>query len=485
MTRRQLHVAPDPVLRDGIYIRVSAIMGRTDDRFLSPDIQRQSIDRARTHGPTSRVIEEWRDIDISTARYAIADRPGLQAALTAAREHRIDRLWFLVLDRFDRDTSALKAFDEIAQLGIELWTENGRVDIETPEGYLSTTMQLAIARYQRDRIGKAWKQTHEHRISRGLSHSGKARWGYTYDRTQSLHIPDPTTSPILADLYQRYIDGETIYSLIRWLNAEGHTTSTGAPWTDRTLRRLLDSGFAAGHLTFNDTTHPGAHQPLIDQDTWNAYLAARHSRRRASNQERSQYVLSGLVRCSCGSSMTAGQFGAGRTPKYRCKAAKEEGRHPGGYVMADYLERAVQDWLAGLAEEADAAIDLALAVERKTSSHRADGERLAREIEKIDGQLVRLTKHLASGLIPEDTYAKTRDDLTAERAQFAERLAELRIREGAVRPERPYAVAGALIRDWDVLPVTSRREALRRLIARIEVSPGRPRARITIIPTWE
>jgi len=58
MTRR-LSVAPEPILRDGIYVRVSAVMGRSDERFLSPEIQTESIDRARGRGPASRVVEVW------------------------------------------------------------------------------------------------------------------------------------------------------------------------------------------------------------------------------------------------------------------------------------------------------------------------------------------------------------------------------------------------------------------------------------------
>lgn len=485
MTKRRLSPVPEHVLRDGIYVRVSAVMGRADDRFLSPDIQREAIDRARGRGPESRVVDEWRDIDVSTARYAIADRPGLQAALTAAREGRIDRLWFLVLDRFDRDTGALKAFDEIAQLGVELWTENGRVDIETPEGYLSTTMQLAIARYQRDRIGKSWKQTHQHRIERGLSHSGKARWGYVYDRTTSLHVPDPVTGPILADLYQRYVNGETVYSMVRWLNGLGHKTAGGVPWTDGTLRRLMDSGFAAGILTFNGQQYPGAHEPLITEQLWAQYLAARTPRRRSVNTERSQYLLSGMVRCSCGSPMTAGQYGARREPKYRCKAAKEEGRHAGGYVMANYVEAQVRTWLEDLATETDAAVDLALAAERKTNASRRDADRLAHEVEKIDAQLVRLTKGLASGLIPEDTYQATRDELTGERQAMLDRIADLKRQATAARSDKPQKAARALLREWDVLPVPSRREALKRLVAQVEVTPGRPRSVVRVVPAWE
>lgn len=485
MTKRRLSVAPEPVLRDGVYVRVSAVMGRTDERFLSPDIQQEAIDRARGRGPASRVVEVWQDIDVSTARVKAANRSGLQAALSAAREGRIDRLWFLTLDRFDRDTGALAAFDEIAALGVELWTEAGRVDVETPEGYLSTTMQLAIARYQRDRIGKAWKQTHIHRIQRGLSHSGKARYGYRYDRELRLHVPDPVTGPLLAELYQRYIAGETVYAMVRWLNERGFTTTENKPWSDRSLRRMMDAGFAAGILTFNGQDYPGAHEPVIDAETWKAYCAARDGRRRGqTNVERSQYLLSGMVRCSCGSSMTAGQYGARREPKYRCKAAREQGRHLGGYVMANYVEAAVLAWLEQVAADVDAAVDLSLAAASKAVRRRDDAGALERELVVLDEQLVKLTVDLASGLVPEVAYIAARDQIAGKRDAVAARLAEVRRQVQAPRSERPQAAAAALLRDWELLPVPQRREALRRLVSRVIVTPGRPRAQIEVVPTW-
>ena len=46
-------------------------------------------------------------------------------------------------------------------------------------------------------------------------------------------------------------------------------------------------------------------------------------------------------------------------------------------------------------------------------------------------------------------------------------------------------VAAGLLADWDVLPVAQRREALRRLISRVEVTPGRPRATIRVVPAWD
>lgn len=485
---RHLAAVSEAALRDGIYIRVSAVMGRADERFLSPDIQREAIDRARNRGPASRVVDEWRDIDVSTARVAPKDRPGLQQALVAAREGRIDRLWVLTLDRFDRDTAALKTFDEVAALDVELWAEAGRIDVESPEGYLSTTMQLAIARYQRDRIGKAWRQTHLHRLERGLPHSGKARAGYIYDRQVRLHVPDPVAGAAIAEAYRRYVNGDSIYALVRWLNEQGSRTTEGNLWRDRVLRRCLDSGFAAGILTYDGTQYDGVHQPLITRELWDQYIARRNSRRSAPNVERSQYVLSGLVRCGhpgCGAAMVAGQFGSNHEPKYRCSAGKETGVHTGGYVMQNYLEAHVLAWLAGIAGEVDAAIDLNARANAARIRSGEDVERVRREVGELERQSGEAARHLLSGRFTDAEYDTAARDTRAALDAARRRLVAAEAERHAPTAVDPQKAAMDLLDAWGDLPVTSRREALRRLIRRVEVTSGRPRAQIHVVPIWD
>jgi DNA invertase Pin-like site-specific DNA recombinase len=482
----RLTAVPDAALRDGVYVRVSAIMGRADDRFLSPDIQRESIDRARSRGPRSRVVAQWDDIDVSTAKTPLAKRPGLQAALTAARDGSIDRLWILTLDRFDRDTAALKAFDEISAAGVELWTEAGRVDLDSPEGYLSTSMQLVIARYQRDRIGKAWRQTHEHRLEQGLPHTGKPKFGYVYDPAQRLHIVDPINGPALAACYQRYVDGESVYALVRWLNASSITTTSGGMWSDRVLRRVMDAGFAAGVITYNNMVREGVHEHLISAELWAQFQACRGLRRVQVNTERSQYVLSGLVRCGhCGGAMVAGQYGANHEPKYRCKIGKETGVHTGGYVMARFVEGAVLEWLRSIAYDVDQAVHLTAAVDLCAARTRRDVAAMRKRETQLAEQLQVLAVKVAEGLFTDAEYLAAARQLRAERTRLAEEVVVAEREVARPKVGNPTGVAAALLTDWDELPVPARREVLRRLIARVEVTSGRPRGVVRIVSTWE
>jgi len=479
---RRLAVVPDPppVRRDGIYVRVSAVMGRDDERFLSPGLQREAIDRARAAAGESTAAGEWSDIDVSTRR-AHGQRPGLVAAIAAAEAGLIDRLWIYAVDRWDRDTAGLVLLDRVEAAGVELWSTTGRVDGSSADGRFGATILLAVARYQRDRIGRSWRATHEHRLAAGLPHSGKPKWGYAYDRDARLHVPDPHVAPVVAEAYARYLAGESVYALVRWLNDLEVPTTSGGPWAGRALRRVLDSGFPAGLVPFRGQLHPGAHQALIDEGTWAAYQAARRQRSVQRGSERSQYVLSGLVRCACGSAMTAGQFGSGRVAKYRCKAAAEKGTHAGGYVTASFVEAAVLAWLQDLA--GDAAADAQRLADARARRVARDGDKARRDVRGLQEQLVRLTRQLAAGVVPEDAY-------TAARAGIEADLGDARARIEAADDERALAaqaapLAAGLARDWEILPVDQRRDALRRLLSRVEVTPGRPRATFRIVPAWE
>jgi DNA invertase Pin-like site-specific DNA recombinase len=377
------------------------------------------------------------------------------------------------------------AVDRVESIGGRIESATEPVDASTSTGRFTRGMLAELAAFESDRIGDVWREVHQRRIRNGLAHSGKPRWGYVYDRDAKMHVPDPDTAPLVTDTYRRYVAGESIYSLVRWLNNAGSTTSTGQPWSDRTLRRGLDSGFAAGFITYDGVTHPGAHQPLITPRVWAAYQAARRERAGHARTERSQYLLSGMVRCGlCGGAMQAGQFGNGRTSKYRCRRGKETGIHDGGYITASFVEGSVRTWLETVAADIDDATVTAAAAHASRARRRSDAARLAREVTALDRQLVELTKQLTAGVVPAAVYAATRDDLMTARDAAAARqlLEEDRARMDPVRPGR---AAAALLAQWDTLPVENRRALLRRLIARVVVTPGRPRGTVEIVPTWQ
>lgn len=484
----RLRPVPETAPRAIGLIRVS----KERDGMISPDVQRSAItDYAAARGYD---VTGWLEgLDESGSRSRSAWWPRLDQAIAQveAGEYDVVLVWKFSRTARHRLRWAV-ALDRIEEAGGRLESATEQVDVTTSTGRFTRGMLAELNAFEAERIGEVWREVHARRIATGRPASGKDRWGYRYDREQKLHVPDPETGPVLADLYRRYVAGESFYALVRWLNAHGWKTHGGRTWSDTQLRRVMDSGFAAGRFQHEGQWYDGVHEPAIDAATWQAYLDGRHVRRALpARTQRSQYLLSGLVRCSrCGGPMVAGQLGARtdatRVPKYRCQRAKTEGPEVcvGGYVDAPFVEAHVLEWLRSCVDDVDQrAIDQAANAARR-SAVRSDQTRLARELVRVEEALSRLATQNALDPLPPAAYRRSRAELDEQHTRLTAALEDARRRERQVVDD-PGAVAAGLLEEWEVRPVEHRREVLRQLMHCVLVTTGRPRARIRVVESWE
>lgn len=470
--------------------RVLALVRVSKERegLVSPEVQRVSItDYCARRGYE---IVGWAEgIDESGSRARSAWWPRLDQAVAAVEAGEYD---VLVVWKFSRTARHrlrwAVALDRVEQAGGRLESATEQIDVSTSAGRFTRGMFGEMAAFEAERIGEGWKEAHATRVRSGKPANGKPRYGYAYDTEQKLHVPDPETGPVLADVYRRYVAGETVYGLVRWLNAHGWRTTAGRLWSDRSLRRVMDSGFASGRFAAGGELHAGVHEPLIDDALWTAYLDARAGRRaRPARVERSQYLLSGLVKCArCRGSMVAGQYGSGRAPKYRCTRGKEQGAAGciGGYVMASFVEARVLEWLEELAEDVETAAGAkAAAVARRTTAA-SEEARLARELARAEDALGRVALQNAQTPLPASVYRRVHGELSEQVAQLEAALEDAG-RAGRAVAVDPAAVAAGLLESWHESPVEHRREVLRSIVSGVWVTTGRPRAVVEVRKAWE
>lgn len=453
----------------------------------SPEIQRSAIESyADARGYD---LVDWVEgIDESGSRNQSAWWPTLERSVAAVEAGEYD---VLVVWKFSRVARhRLKwatAIDRVEAAGGAIESATEQFDTTTSSGRFARGMVGELNAFFAEQIGEGWKEAHERRVRAGKPANGKPRWGYVYDLVEKLHVPDPVTGPVLAQVYRRYIAGESVYSLVRWLNAHGHRTLTDGLWEDRALRRVLDSGFASGQFTHRGDLYPGVHEALIDAKTWQAYLDARQARRAApARRERSQYVLSGLVRCArCRRPMVAGQFGDARQPKYRCKSGKERGPEAcvGGYVMAKFVERTVLAWLEDLAGAADQAAEASLRAKARRTTARTEATRLGRAVERAEEALARLAVQNAETPLPAGAYRLAHDELAGQ-LQGLRSAYDAALLEQRAAVQNPGRVAARLLSRWETWPVAHRRTELATILERVEVTTGRPRGRVKVWTTW-
>jgi DNA invertase Pin-like site-specific DNA recombinase len=465
----RLRAVPDAPLRALAIIRVS----KEREAMIAPEIQLAAIEqhcRQRGYHLAGRLegIDEsgsskqspwWRKLDEAIRQVETGDIDvivGWKFSRTARNRLR----WAVAVDRVEAAGGLIESATE-------------PLDVSTSAGRLARGMLAEYAAFEAERTGEVWKEVHARRTARGLPASGKPRFGYR--QVDGLHRPDPVTGPILADLYRRYIAGEGFPTLVAWLNRNGVTTvgygHAPGPWYYQTLRRNLDAGFGAGLIRVHGQHLRGAHEPLIDEDTWQAYRAARAARRSLKRIEGSPWPLSGLVWCGCGAKMHLDS----RRQALRCERATFVGtpRHPGSYPRLTVIDTAVSGWLTMIATDTDRAAATALTRRSARVRARHDAGTLTREITAVDTALTKLAIERARDITgtPTTVWDAAQAQLTSERVTLVQRLAQADTGPAG----DPAELAADLLTRWDLYDVSIRRAMLRELIKQVIVTDGKPR----------
>lgn len=412
------------------------------------------------------------------------NRPAVQRVMAMIEEKRADIIILWKWSRLSRSRlDWAVAADKVETAGGRIESATEAVDVSTSTGRLARGMLTEFAAFESERIGDTWKEAHARRISQGLPANGRPRFGYNYTRGEGF-TPDPTTGPILASLYRRFISGETLRGLAIWLNQEGIKGATGystkeGVWVSSSLAIVLDRGFGAGLIMSHGKALPGAHEPVITQAEWNEYQARREARRMTGKREATQYLLTGLVYCKeCKGKMYGTQTKHRPNHRYRCSNASMKRAHKVTSILGSLVNDAVLDWLKPMAQEiteqADQQPEIATTQESPLPA-------LRRHLLKNQARLDSLTEKYIDEIIPKDSYERTRDTLIDERKRL-----EARIRAAEVVVAKPVAsFVPGLVEHWDVLPMHAKRDLISRVVGKIFVSHEPERNAVVVRGLWE
>ena len=461
------------------YVRVS--MAR--EEMISPELQRAAIlEHCGRRG--YRLLEVIEDLDATGRNFA---RAGIRRAIARVQAHEAAVVVVWKFSRFGRDRLGWAVnLDLVETAGGRLESATEDVDASTSTGRFTRGMLAEVAAWESERIGDQWREVGARRRLRGLPSDGRPRWGFvkigTGDATR--YEPDPELGPELAALYAAYISGWGLARLAKDLNGRGIRGGGGGAWTAGTVGDVLDRGFGAGLLARGGfwragkpvplTHEPGAHSPVIDPATWEAFRARRA--RMASVPARSRDPRSewaGVARCGrCGAGLicTAGRGGAGYI--LRCATSQDRQACAGVWIVRARLEAAVLLALSPLAAEgAPAARKLVATAKVATSQARSRSAAAGREVERLEGAYARHLERWAEQLL-DDASAK-RAAATLEQRLAVARDAFMNAVDAATIPPPPTAVAlGSLADDWPALSLDARRAMLRTVLDRVVVVPG-------------
>ncbi len=506
------------------YVRVST--DEQAERGYSLAHQREEC-RRRAAALGAAEGREYADEGVSGA---ILDRPALTRLRAAVRARTVGLVVVYDPDRLARRLAhQLLITEEIEAAGARLEFVNFEWR-HTPEGQLFYALRGAVAQYEKEKIRERTMAGRRQKAKAGRLPSGYRPYGYVYDPQGQTLAVDAAEAAVVRRIFGLLVeDGVGVNGIARRLTEEGVPTRRGAPaWHRAVVRRILGNAVYAGTFYANRMDCEGLalnrHLPpaerramrlrpaeewiavpvpaVVDGATWRrAQDVLAGARRLMHGHPRSDYLLSGLLRCgACGLPMCGtrrsrwGREVRGYTCRRHWSGARQEGC--GRYVLAGPVEEGV--WSAVVRWAGDA-VRLAAPAAGERVPERGDPDRDALEgVEEAlrsaeQGRrnvLAVLERHLADPQACMESLARIRariGDLEARRRALRDRAGQADgagAAPGAGRGADPVPGTGAA--DWlaggglAALPFAVRRLVVRLLVMGVAVEGDRlvVRARI-------
>ncbi|MFJ9538758.1 recombinase family protein [Streptomyces sp. NPDC101225] len=481
-----------------IYCRIS------DDR----EGRREGVDRQekacrqRAARLGWNVVEVLIDNDISA--YSGKRRPQYERMLDMLRSGEADAVLALTSRRLQRNwRDAFDFLDLVEQKGIAVeLVKSGTVNLSTADGRREARRKAVDDQHESEEIGERVRDAKAEAATQGIYRGGPRPFGYEAD---GITVREGEARWIRYAT-KAIIDGESLRSICRTLAREGvrtvprrkrlsdgtRTDPIARDWKGEELRKMLLRARNAGLLEVSvkdkdgkkryEIAGPAVWPPVLDGDRakaeemWRACKAVlENPARRTTTGNGRVWLLSGLARCWCGSTVRGSTTGVGGVkkvrdggktyrPAYRCYAVPT-------HVIRDahQLDQHIEDLARARLARPDAAeLHLKQVLEAEPREDLASQGQMLRI--KLDSIAADYTQDLITREQMLEMTAGTRERLNAVTAKMAGRAST------SVIAALPLGDPEAIAEMWQTLHLDRRRQVVDALMTIVigKARKGRP-----------
>jgi site-specific DNA recombinase len=464
---RSLQSIPTGGGRVLLYVRVSALMGRSGDDFHSPDVQLDGMRNLIGREGLREVAVIDDDIDESGQSF---DRPGIKRIRDMVESRQVDVIAVFALNRVGRNLSeSLEFIKWLRKHGVVIISANEKID-DTPEGQFMLGMWLNMAELQGNQIGAAWSRVIARRATTLGIPAGNVNQGYLKG-PEGRYVVDPILGPAMTAAFTAYAEGTQITAITNvFAELRGRHLATSA------MKAMLRNPVYRGRVVVNSATSglidvEGKFPPLVDEHTWQR-VQRRMQRDRTVPPRHLQpaHSLTGLGRCAgCNRNLQVTcSYEHGRnnpTRRLYCKRGKELGNCEGvGMPRYDPIEAAL---IGSVREYADRLRGNPGAVARqraRTAQARVDAGDVERELANTRQAIARLTERWARGGLEDAEYDETLAGLRATRDLQAAALERAQEVMDMPDPAQVVKLVDRMMQLWPEMTEAERNQTLRSVV---------------------
>lgn len=332
--------------RSGRWLRVST--GKQDEGEQVPDCQRWEAER---------------DYEVK-AEYVVHGGSAFKG------NKKFDDMWAQVIkdiingvitvlvvwktDRIDRKLNTYQMIKEVVEAGgrIEFVTQPHLNDLSHMGGRLALKMQEEVA-YEESRV-KSDRTLNTHaNLRNGGFITGRPPFGYVIAGTKKnkRFEVDEKLRPIVVELFNRCIAGDSLVTIARWLDSKAIPTARGSLWSNASVRNIIRNRAYMGYITNDDGSVIGICPVIIDADIHkaaNGKLSSRPKRGPAFIENKAlcaEHIF--CPRCGIDAPMYRTKTGSRRFSYYRCNGKGPARKGCGNMVRLEEVDAAVDESMRG------------------------------------------------------------------------------------------------------------------------------------------
>ncbi len=393
--------------RAALYARVS-----TEEQAMhgiSLDAQKERLlSYADENGLT--VVDMYVDEGIS-ARKRYTGRPEFMRMIADVKEHKIDLILFVKLDRWFRNIADYYEVQAVLdKYGVNWIATEEDFDTTTANGRLALNIKLAIAQDESDRTSERIKFVFQNNIKEGRVISGNLPLGYK--KENKVAVIDEEKAPIVRAIFEKYIDTHSHKAVSRYLLDE-----LGISYYPSSVKHLITCRWYIGEAYGIKGWCP----PIIDEKTFalaNEIAARKSTGYNGRTHMGNIYLFSGLIHCeSCGKPLVA--YTNKIYKYYRCQAHTEHKCDMARTVNELKLEELLCEFIRGKVQNVNIRI-----AQRKSSDVKK-----APDTSRIMAKIDKLKDLYLNDLIPRELYEKDYKMLSLQLKEAEARTAAMMLEE--------------------------------------------------------
>lgn len=183
----------------------------------------------------------------------IKHRPAMMEMLKDAEEKKFSAIFIYKLDRFSRSLKDLiLTIDKLKDLDIDFVSLQDKIETASASGKLMFHIISAFAEFERNIIGERTSFGMQRKNREG-GFVNKPPFGYKMVEKELKF--DPTKSPLVREIFQEFIDGNSLNKL-----SKKYGVSVNG------VKKILANRTYLGDVKFAGEINPGTHSPLVSKE---------------------------------------------------------------------------------------------------------------------------------------------------------------------------------------------------------------------------